>query len=143
MKTRVQVLVTEHAEIRRRMAELERLLGERRGVGWDDRADCDLAALSSSWSGFREFLTAHEAGEEAALRSLRDGVPEIEEWIEKNHRGHDEFVRLLGSVAATCDGRHVHSLRFALEELRHELDAHMEYEEKVVFPLLADSLPRS
>lgn len=141
MKDHATALKKEHAEIRRRLGELERLLGERKGVGWDDRTDCDIAALSSAWSGLRSFLAAHEAGEEALLRSRWQGIPEIAEWIEKNHRGHDELVRLLGAVAASCDGRHVHGLRFALEELRSELEAHILYEERVVFPLLADPLP--
>lgn len=82
-----------------------------------------------------------QTGEEALLRSNGQHVPEIAEWIEKNHRGHDQLVRLLGAVAATCDGQHVHGLRFALEELRAELESHILYEARVVFPLLAESLP--
>lgn len=141
MSDPVKRLEEEHAEIRRRVAELQRLLGDRRGIGWDDRTDCDVAALTSAWSGLRAFLSAHENGEEALMRSRWSGMPEIAEWIEKNHKAHDDRLRLLGSVAATCDGVHVHALRFALDELAAELEAHIGYEERVVFPLMADPLP--
>lgn len=143
MDSKTGKLREEHAELRRRLKDLESLIGRVGGVGWDDRSTCDAAALVSASEGLKKYLRAHELGEEALLRrGAERGAPaELRQWIEKNHDLLDDLAALLAAVAGRCDGDHVYGLRTVLERVRGELESHMDYEERVIFPLL-EGAPR-
>jgi iron-sulfur cluster repair protein YtfE (RIC family) len=136
----IDEVIQEHAELRRLAGEIEKTIGPQRGVGWDDRVFADLPALRAAQGRFQAALQAHEAKEDrvihAGLRRRAAEREELETQVEKAHRTLDSMSELLHTLFSLCDGTHVHAIRCVSERLRQELEAHLEYEEKVLFPLL-------
>jgi hypothetical protein len=131
-------LLTEHEALRRDAAALESLLGPQRGVGWDDESDCDVAAFRAARDRLAHDLTDHEGREERFMaRHLRTpGRGELEAEIERAHKTLNNLVLLLQSAAELCTQKRVHRLRTIVSRVREELETHLSYEEKVLFPLL-------
>jgi iron-sulfur cluster repair protein YtfE (RIC family) len=136
----VDLLIREHAALRLLAAEIEKTIGPQREVGWDDRSDFKSAALQSASGRFHLELKAHEAKEDRVIarrsRGRDAGREELGSAIDKAHASLDEMDRLLSVMAGLYDGTHAHAVRTVAAELRRELEAHLEYEENVLFPLL-------
>lgn len=133
-------LIREHAELRRMAERVVRLIGPQRGVGWEDQCCCDLSALRAALGDFSCKLSAHEEKEERFIEGCR--VPEMGPWIEESHASLNRLMVLLRATLAASDGVHMHSIRTVASRISDELDAHLVYEEKVLFPLLLASSRR-
>jgi iron-sulfur cluster repair protein YtfE (RIC family) len=121
-------------ELRRLAAQVEAAVGAQGGVGWDDCVFCDLKKLRATQEEFSRELLAHEAVEERVVTErLRR---RLSEDIRKTHRTIERMLGLLRALSSLCDGQHVHSIRTAARRLREELEEHLAYEEKVLFPAL-------
>ena len=136
----IDSLIEEHATLRRLAGEIEKAVGAQNGVGWDDRASCETTALRAAQRRFQDELKAHEAREErvvdAMLRDREREREQLEPAVRRAHVALDGLTALLRTLAGICDGTHVHAVRTAAERLHEELNAHLEYEERVVLPLL-------
>ena len=136
----VDDLLVQHAALRRHLAELEALLGPRSDAGWDDCSNCDMAQFQARMKQFLAELKAHETSEERimedALRSLPTGQDEFRKGVLKSHETLDNLMKLLNAAAVIDHGRHVYSVRNITNRVHDELEAHLAYEEKTLFPLL-------
>lgn len=136
----VDVLLEQHAGLRRRLAELEAMLGPGGDAGWDDCSDCDMARFQSTFKDFLADLRSHEATETRALgRVLEEPGPgrrEKRAAFAKSHEALDHLVKLLGVEATVDHGRHVYSVRHIVARVRDELESHLAREESEIFPLL-------
>ncbi len=136
----IDSLVDEHAMLRRLAGEIEKTIGVRQGVGWDDRALCEVPALCAAQRRFQDELREHEAREErvmgAMLRGREAEREELEPEIRRAHVSLDGMTALLLTLSGVCDGTHVYAVRSMAGRLREELESHLTYEEKVLFPLL-------
>lgn len=136
----IDLLLTEHVALRRDAAALLALLGPQRGVGWDDRSDCDVPAFRENRDRLAADLAAHERREEKFLAGhLRGpGRAELEAEVERAHKTLNELTALLQTASALCTQGRVHQLRTITERVIEELETHLAYEEKVLFPLLRE-----
>lgn len=141
----IDCLLEEHKELRGSLVLLTVLLDRPSGAGWDDRTALDRRRFTVEMNAFFSAFKAHEAAEDAYLtRVLRQiGVaPEINAAIAEGHRAIGDMTRLFAAVVISSDGEHVHCLRTVLVRLREELEAHLAYEEAMVFPELRARLPK-
>lgn len=134
----VDLLLEDHAQLRRMMANLEKRLGPQAGVGWEDVSRCDLPAFQAAQDELLETLTMHELREE---RVFADRLPvasreELQKEVERAHEALNSLVSLMRSLAAYCADGRVHSLRVTTARAREELEHHLVFEEKVLIPLL-------
>ena len=140
---RIDSLVEEHATLRRLAERIERSLGPQTGVGWDDLAAGELTGFCEAQRLFSDVIREHEEREERViddlLRSRADDRAELAPVIEGAHASLNALMALLGTVSGVCDGTHVHAVRSIAQRLREELEIHLAYEEKVLFPLLRRS----
>lgn len=135
-------LLDQHAQLRRSMETMNGLLGEAKGVGWDDQTDLDLPRLREVERRFSAALKAHERAEEEGLsgaigRVTAEGKRPVMA-LEKEHKALNEIFQLLQSVTCLCDGRHVYALRTVLSRAADLLEQHLAYEERALFPLLEE-----
>ncbi len=134
------VLLEDHAALRRSLAALSRELGAPAGCGWDDRAALDPRRFRRDVKAFLSALKRHEAREEAWLvRPLRQaGASEARavESLDRAHKTLDDLVSLFQATARSCDGKHVYGLRWALSLLGEGLERHLAEEETTLFPRL-------
>jgi iron-sulfur cluster repair protein YtfE (RIC family) len=137
----IKSLIEEHAALRRLMKGIESVIGAQRGVGWDDQAFCEMAALRAAQQRFHDELKDHEIKEERLIDAmLRDCPAErtaLEASIRRTHVSLEGMTALLGTLSGICDGTHVYAVRTMAERLREDLEAHLKYEEDVLFPYLA------
>lgn len=133
-------LLTEHAALRRDAAALGALLGPQRGVGWDDESDCDLARFREARERLARDLAEHERKEERFIsRLLRSpGGWELEAEVERAHKTLNNLVALLQSAVELCAQGRVHRLRTIAARVVEELETHLQYEERVLFPMLRE-----
>ena len=135
----IEVLLKDHASLRRRIAELEMSLGPEQGVGWSDEVDCDMGSFRSAAKELLNELLAHELREDRGLGevwALRGSWPEFEKRVAQAHDSLNCLTGLLRAAAECCDGRHVYSVRLVVVRLRDALESHLVYEESLVFPLV-------
>ncbi|MBI4060712.1 MAG: hemerythrin domain-containing protein [Elusimicrobia bacterium] len=140
----VDCLLEGHRTLRSSLACMAVLLDGPSGVGWDDCAALDRERFSRELKGFFAAFKAHEAMEDAYLTRILHQIemePDLNAAIAEGHRAVAEMTKLFGAVAASCDGEHVYRLRTVLSRLSEELETHLSYEEKVVFPKLRALLP--
>lgn len=137
-------LIDQHAKLLRRFEEMEALLGEAHGVGWDDCVNCDMARFRASLAGFLRDLRLHEAAETKALGRVLDASPagrrKMREDYARSHEALDNFVKLLSATAAVDHGEHVYAVRSITSRVRQALEAHFAYEELEILPLIARQL---
>lgn len=128
------------------MDEIEKANGTRRGPGRNERVSYDMKALRAMQERFQKNLKAHEAEEERLIgaRLRRRGAErmELEPVIERAYASLDGMTALLRSLSAICEGEQVYAVKTVASRLRQELEAHLAYEEKVLFPLLRRRLAR-
>ena len=136
----VDDLLEQHAGLRRGLAGLESLLGPKSDAGWDDCSNCDMAQFQASLRDFLGKLKTHETYEDRvladAVKSLPDGQEEFRRGMEKSHETLDNLMKLLNAASVIDHGRHVYSVRHIAGRVHDELEAHLAYEEKMLFPLL-------
>lgn len=134
----VDLLLDDHAQLRRLAAGLARRLGPQKGVGWDDVSRCDLAALRAAQDELMEALTLHESREERvfAERLPADSREDLQRAVERAHESLNGLVSLMRSLAALCSGGRVHALRVMAARVSEELERHLSFEEKALMPLL-------
>lgn len=140
----IDFLLEEHAALRGSLTFMTATLERPTGTGWDDRPVIDQARFTRELGVFFKAFKAHEAAEDAYLTRVLDQLrmdPGIVEAISEGHRAVAEMTKLFGAVAASGDGEHVYRLRTVLSRLREEMETHMTYEEKIVFPRLRAHLP--
>lgn len=132
-------MLANHGTLRGSLMFLGALLDRPCGCGWDDLAVIDQDSLARELAGFMEALKRHEALEaeymESVLR-IRQADRELTDAVSAGHRAVEDLARIFGAVASSGDGEHVHRLRTVLERLTEEVEIHLAYEERVVFPLL-------
>lgn len=143
MKDLFSSLLEEHAELRRELAGVVGLLGKAQGVGWDDQVDVDLPRLKEAERRFSAKLKAHERMEEECLSELlrrsaleRKTQPQA---LETGHAAVRDIFRLLETVTGLCDGKHVYALRNLMSRVSEDMERHLAYEERELFPLLRSS----
>jgi iron-sulfur cluster repair protein YtfE (RIC family) len=113
-------LVKLHDGFRRQLAEL------RRGARPELREHC-LA--------FCDALHAHHSGEDEVLFPHLEGVrPELARVLARLRSEHQVVARLLAQIRELLDGDG--SMEASLERLTLELEAHLDYEEEQLVPLL-------
>ena len=140
MKDSFSSLLEEHAELRRELAGLVGLLGKAQGVGWDDQMDVDLPRLKEAERRFSARLKAHEQMEverlSELLRRLASEGTSQPQALETGHAAVRDIFRLLETVTGLCDGKHVYALRNLMSKVAEDLERHLDYEERELFPLL-------
>ncbi len=140
---KIDSLIEEHAKLRRLANRIVRSLGTQTGVGWDDCAGCEMTSFFSAQRLFQEVLADHEAREERVLKVLlrhrEIESAELEPVLHRAHVSLDGMTALLRTLSNVCDGKHVYAVRTMADRLSEELDVHLTYEEKVLFPLLRRS----
>lgn len=140
---KIDSLIQEHATLRRLADRIVRSLGTQRGVGWEDCTDCEMTSFFSAQRVFQDMLAEHEAREErilgALLRHRETGSADLEPILHRAHASLNGMTALLRTLSNVCDGRHVYAVRTMAERLRDELERHLTYEEKVLFPFLRRS----
>lgn len=140
----VDVSLASHEALRGSMKRLTSMLGEPRGVGWEDRVTLDRGSFLRQLQEFLEDFKAHEAVEDAFLcrivRQLELNA-ELDAAVVEGHRSLRSMARLFETIVGVCDGEHVYRVRTVLDLLSAELERHLAYEEKQVFPRLRERLP--
>ncbi len=130
----IESLMREHAQLRRLAEEVEAAVGIQGGVGWDDCVVCDFKKLRATQERLARELAEHEKAEERVVAEMLRG--RLSEEIENTHRTIERMLQLLRALSSLCDGQHVHAIRTAAKRLRQELEQHLAYEEKTIFPAL-------
>lgn len=132
-----------HRDLRRELAALEAPFNRPHGVGWDDCVSLDQEALQRDVDAFFSSFRRHEAAEDEVLAETagRLGLDaEMLAEFTKGRRTVADVMKLFGAVAFSCDGEHVHRVRELLARMREEIENHLVYEEKILFPLLQEKL---
>lgn len=137
----VDELLEQHARLRCDMVELESLLGPSSDAGWDDCSNCDMAQFQASLKGFLATLQTHESYEERVLGDVvrfPDGQKELQHGMAKSHETLDSLMKLFNAASVIGHGHHVYSVRNIAKRVHDELEAHLAYEEKTLFPLFKE-----
>lgn len=134
----VDLVLHDHAQLRRLAAGLRRRLGPQEGVGWEDVSACDLAALRAAQDELLKALTLHELREERvfAERLPAESREELQREVERAHGALNGLVSLMRSLAAICSDGRVHALRVIVARVNEELEHHLAFEEKALIPRL-------
>ncbi len=140
MKDLFSSLLEEHAELRRALAAMAGLLGKAHGVGWEDQMNLDLPRLKEAERRFSAMLKTHERKEEEHLSGLlRRLISQGElppQALDTGYAAVRDIFRLLETVTGLCDGQHVYALRTLMSKVTEDLERHLTYEERELFPLL-------
>lgn len=140
----IDLFLEEHAALRAALAALEAPFRPPHGVGWDDCLPLDRARLMRDAGAFFAAYRAHEAEEDGLLAEASARV-ELEDATRsafaESRRAVSDVMKLFNAVVFACDGEHVHRVREVLSRMRDEVEAHLAYEEKLLFPLLRERLP--
>lgn len=135
----IDVFLERHAALRRDVAALEAPFQKPHGVGWDDCVAVDCGRLMRDiervFASFRE----HAASEDRFMAQVADKVrldAATAADFEEGRRALAEIMKLLGAIAFTFDGSHVHRVRELLSRMRAEADSLLAFEEQTLFPLL-------
>lgn len=140
----IEVFLETHRALRRELAALEAPFQRPHGVGWDDCVSLDCKRLLKEIESFFSAFKDHEAAEDefmAEVSSLVKLDAATGVAFANGRRAVADIMKLFGAVAFTFDGEHVHRVRELLSRMRAEVEAHLDYEEKVLFPLMKARLP--
>lgn len=137
----IDVFLEKHAGLRAELESLAAPFNRPHGVGWDDCLSLDrermLRDVDSFFASFRE----HEASEDELFSERLSLDEPTRAAFDAGRRAVADIMKLFGAVAFTCDGEHVHRVRELLSRMREEVEAHLAYEEKVLFPMMRERLP--
>lgn len=140
----IDVFLERHGALRAELAGLAAPLRRPHGVGWDDCVSLDCQRLRRDIEAFFASFRAHEAAEEEVLTEIAGQFKldaAMRAAFEDGRRAVADIMKLCGAVAFSFDGEHVHRLRELLGRMTEEVEAHLAYEEKSLFPLLRERLP--
>ena len=112
-------------ELHETLAELLDALGAPSGVGREDQAAFDRAALIERELRLQAAFRRHESC--VGLRRIPSSRALM---IDAQHRTIRDLLTLLGAVTQSCDC-HVHGLRFVLTRLEADIEAHLAFEEEL------------
>ncbi|MBT2233947.1 hemerythrin domain-containing protein [Nonomuraea sp. NEAU-A123] len=117
-------LVKLHDGFRRELAELRRAPGSRPQLREHCLTFCDA-------------LHAHHTGEDGVLFPHLEGAhPELAEVLARLRAEHQVVARLLARIRELPDGGDTDDVGAELDRLSRELEAHLDYEEEQLVPLL-------
>lgn len=140
----IEILLQNHALLRAEFAALAAPFKRAHGVGWDDCVALDMPSLSRDIHGFFEAFKKHEKAEDELLAEV-SGLLELDKDTRaaflEGRRAMGEIMKLFSVVAFSCDGEHVHRVRELLSRLGDELESHLAFKEKTLFPVLRKRLP--
>lgn len=140
----IEVFLEKHGALRRELAALEAPFQRPHGVGWDDCVSLDCQRLLKEIEAFFSDFREHEAAEDefmAAVSSLVKPDAATSAAFERGRRAVAGIMKLFGAVAFTFDGEHVHRVRELLARMRAEVEEHLAFEEKSLFPMLRERVP--
>lgn len=140
----IDFFLESHAALRGEIEAVEAPFKRPHGVGWDDCVVLDNKRLLRNINAFFASFKKHEAAEDAFLAEVAGQFTldaETRAAFDEGRRSLGEIMKLFGAVAFSCDGEHVHRVRELLSRLREELESHLAYEEKILFPQMKKRLP--
>ncbi len=151
----IEHLKKEHAELRALLDAAENVLGKPRGVGLDDRLSSEGKLLFDALKSFLLAFEKHEEAESLVIKRLLRlenilsarspaSYPKISsklhQSVEEGHRSLKSITHLLSAMAAASDSDQIYSIRHVLSSLKQELNQHLDYEEREIFPKLEETL---
>jgi len=134
----IDVFLERHAILRGELTALEAPFRQPHGVGWDDCLALDGEALRRDADAFFASFRGHALDEDEFLAeagALLNLDAQTQEAFGEGRRSVGDIMKLFGAVAFTCDGEHVHRVRELLSRMREEVEAHLLFEERTLFPL--------
>ncbi|MBI2788530.1 MAG: hemerythrin domain-containing protein [Elusimicrobia bacterium] len=140
----IEVFLEKHGVLRRELAALEAPFQRPHGVGWDDCVSLDCKRLLKEIEAFFADFREHEAAEDefmSGVSSLVKPDAATSAAFERGRRAVADIMKLFGAVAFTFDGEHVHRVRELLSRMRAEVEEHLAFEEKSLFPMLRERVP--
>jgi iron-sulfur cluster repair protein YtfE (RIC family) len=140
----IDYFLENHAALRAELEALASPFKRTHGVGWDDCVVLDQNRLFQNVTAFIASVKEHELQEDEVLSEvcvLLEEDAKALAALAEGRRSLREILKLFNVIAYNCDGEHVHRVRELLFRLREELEPHLEFEEKVLFPLLRARLP--
>lgn len=135
----IDVFLERHAALRRDLSALEAPFQKPHGVGWDDCVAVDRGGLVRGVEGFFASWREHASAEDRFMGSVSGKVRLDAATLadfDEGRRALAEIMKLLGAIAFTFDGSHVHRVRELLSRLREESESLLRFEEQTLFPLL-------
>lgn len=133
-------LLKDHEELRRRIAGMTDLVRRDASCGAEPVDPAVAGRLAEMEGLLARELEAHEALEERFMKeTLRETGAEgaaLVRAIKLDHESIHEVFRILDALTCLREGVSAYSLRFAVSSLAHNLERHLDYEEKSVFPLM-------
>jgi len=142
----IEVFLEKHGALRRELEALEAPFRRPHGVGWDDCVSLDCKRLLKEIEAFFADFREHEAAEDefmSEVASLAKPDAATSAAFANGRRAVADIMKLFGAVAFTFDGEHVHRVRELLSRMRAEVEAHLAFEEKTLFPMLRQGVPES
>lgn len=140
----IDVFLERHAALRRDLTALEAPFRLPHGVGWDDCVALDCERLLRDIELFFAAFKSHVQAEDDFLKEVSGRVPldpAVREDFAQGRRAVAGIMKLFGAVAFTFDGEHVHRVRELLSRMHDEVEEHLLFEEKTLFPIVRRSLP--
>lgn len=140
----IEVFLEKHGQLRRDLEALEAPFRRPHGVGWDDCVSVDCKCLLKDIEGFFASFKDHEAAEDEFMSEVSHLVkPDAatSAAFANGRRAVADIMKLFGAVAFTFDGEHVHRVRELLSRMGREVETHLAFEEKRLFPMLKARVP--
>ncbi|MBI2387126.1 MAG: hypothetical protein HYV14_14135 [Elusimicrobia bacterium] len=140
----IEVFLDNHRQLRQELTALQARFQRPHGVGWDDCVSLDCKRLLKDIEAFFASFRDHEAAEDEFLREVAPLVKldaPTRDAFAGGRRAVAEIMKLFSVVAFTFDGEHAHRVRELLPRMSAEVDAHLTFEEKTLFPLMRERLP--
>lgn len=140
----IDVFLERHGILRAELSALGAPFKRPHGVGWDDCVSLDCQRLRRDIEAFFASFRDHESTEEEFMKEIAGQFKldaAMRAAFEDGRRAVADIMKIFGAVAFTFDGEHVHRLRELLGRMSDEVEAHLAYEEKTLFPLLRERLP--
>ncbi len=140
----IEVFLEKHGALRRELESLEAQFQRPHGVGWDDCVSLDCKRLLKDIEAYFASFRDHEAAEEEFMSEVAALVKldaTTRDAFAKGRRAVADIMKLFGVIAFTFDGEHVHRLRELLSRMSTEVEAHLAFEERTLFPLIRERVP--
>lgn len=133
-------LLEDHEELRRSMAAMTELLRADECSGARRIGPATAQRLLEMECRMTSDLKAHETLEnrfvDEALKEAGEEGEALLQTIKCDHESVREVFRILSALTSLGEGVSAYSIRFALSSLAHNLERHLDYEEKKAFPLM-------
>lgn len=140
----IEVFLEKHGQLRRDLESLEAPFQRPHGVGWDDCVSVDCNRLLKEIEAFFASFKDHEAAEDEFMSEVAHLVkPDAatSAAFANGRRAVADIMKLFGAVAFTFDGEHVHRVRELLSRMSGEVEKHLAFEERTLFPMLKARVP--